>query len=296
MFKENKTYNIKLLKKIGEGSYGIIYLSNNKSITLKILLYDDKPLLEDNNRSYNEYDLVEEFINKKLSFNQIFALAENINTVKVNSITFKKGTKIFFMPYLISIYDYYQVIGKHFFSKEIYLLKYMKKICEIHKEIEKMDYLNLDLKGGNIMINANEELVLIDYGFFIKYEPNKYFKPKVEYYCWCFDKIKQDELHSFLIGVFILEIIYDKSIYHIKNRTELITLIEKEEFKKSYSDKFRNLLRKCFFKGVNLDEFENEINKIMELGNTGDRKNLATLYSYICEKKQIEDYNYNAYD
>ena len=172
----------------------------------------------------------------------------------------------------------------------------MKKLCGIHKDIEKLGYLNVDLKGGNVMVDSNENLVLIDYGFFIKYVPEEHFVPKEKYYCWCFDKLRQKYMHSFLIGMFILEIIYDMKIYKVKDKIDVMSLIAKEEIRKYYSHKFIFLLRKCLVVGATLDEIDKEIDNNIEYRVIGDRKDLPTLYSYICEKHNIKDYKKDAYD
>jgi len=222
-YKENQKLELSLLKKIDEGSYGIVYFIKNDHI-LKIFKNStlDNTIFEESNNiipvKYENRELIFylKYINNENKFKNIvniYAIGISKNILQDKTLIFHKNSYFIILPFCI---PFYKVINTYNFPliDNINGIKFsiniMKKLLEISYFLEeKYNLINLDFKINNIMFNE-KLLVVLDFSLIKNNDNKEYnFRKISRYYIWPYEnKILLDKIPSYSICINGLEILF----------------------------------------------------------------------------------------
>jgi len=188
---EKKFIKIKILKKIGEGSYGVVFLLNNdhvikifKNSTLKNTILTESNYLIPIKNENRELIFYYKYIDEKKENNYIINLyaigiikdiiIDNLNNIELNSY-------FIILPLCTSFYNTYNIFNTELINKKNginFTLKIMKRIIQISEFLEtKYNIVNLDFKLNNFMFTNNnnnlDNLIMLDFSITKKKNKNK---------------------------------------------------------------------------------------------------------------------------
>jgi serine/threonine protein kinase len=146
---ENKLKKIKIIKKIGEGSYGLVFLLNNdhvikifKNSTIKNTLLTESNYLIPIKNENRELIFYYKYIDEKKENNYIIdlyaigiikdAIIDNINNIEMNSY-------FIILPLCTSFYNTYDIFNTQLINKRNginFTLKVMKRLIQISQFLE----------------------------------------------------------------------------------------------------------------------------------------------------------------
>lgn len=246
----NKYYKLKLLEKIGEGSYGIIY-EINKNYVIKIF----KNSLITNNIT-NETDSIIPLNNENREISFFMSYLKNntkntnfiidvkaigilIDDYNIHNLIIKKNSFFMILPSCISIYKLLHLWKSPLINNkdgvEI-VLNIMKRLIDIQIYLyNNYNIINLDLKMDNFMIQKDNKLLIdniinIDLGL-IKTKNNNNYQFNYKYVIWpTSENVKLEKIPSYSICINGLEILLGKEFIE-KNKTN--NLIDKLYFLKN---------------------------------------------------------------
>lgn len=157
-----------IIKIIGEGRYGIVYLaedSHSKKYVMKQLKKD----MLDKTRSKLYYECE---ILRKLNDHRFpkFIGSYNYN-----------GTEGYILEYIYGK-DFYEILAKddyRFSKSEIYNIA--EELIDIIVILQENSIVHRDIRTSNVILNENKDLVLIDFGLARYIDDNKYLK-EIDYW------------------------------------------------------------------------------------------------------------------
>ena len=179
-------YTYKIEKVLGQGTFGITYLATTYikvdgalgSLQTKIQVAIKEFFMRDiNGRNENTVTCSNNgglYVDYKHKFAKEAENLSNLNhkgVVKVLERFETNNTIYYSMEFCEggSLNDYIEKAGK---LSEEDTLEYTKQIAEALRNMHEKKMLHLDLKPANIMLRANGELVLIDFGLSKQYDEN----------------------------------------------------------------------------------------------------------------------------
>lgn len=231
---ENEYKNILVKNKIGEGSYGIVFLIENDHIMkiFKNSLFNKTILTESNylipiKNENRELIFYYKYINDKKENNYIInlysiGLIKNEIKDKTKNITNIFGYNSYFiiLPLCQSFYNIYNINNIPLIDKNngiAFTLLVMKRLGEIAYFFEKKyNLINLDFKLSNFMfttknnyLNNLNNLVMLDFSIIKKNNKKKYIIEK-KYYIWpnLYNNILIETLPSYSICINGLELLF----------------------------------------------------------------------------------------
>jgi serine/threonine protein kinase len=297
IFTENELYKIEIIKKIGSGSYGYVFISSFYNLVVKILDGEDKGYYTDK----SEYDICNHLIESKDApelFCKYYAIGHITKSYTFNEPdvkVFPKYSQIILMPYYVSFDKYLGKVNRYVFAKEVYLCNLALKILESQLYFFNLGYINLDIKFANIMFDFQDKIKLIDFGM-CKYR--KKLDDKIEildkYYIWPLHKnVTYDKLIPYMVGILLLEIIFGSKVYSIKSKgssylTSLLIEIQKSI---QYSKEFKKLLYNIIHLNMNLSESIEELKTIIVKYQFNICKDTPNIYSSLSSFEDIKNFD-----
>lgn len=221
-YRENKNSKIYIIKKIGEGSYGIVFLIKNNSVikifknsTLENTILNESNYLIPTKYENRELIFFLNYIKEKISENKyiinIFAIGLLKDVIINNNIKLNINSYFIILPQYIPFYSIYNIYNTSLIDKRNglnFTLNVMKKMTEISYFMEKkFNLINLDAKLSNFMFKDNKtnniiydkkhilslkddeitkmlnNLKMIDFSI-IKTKNNKKYNLSNKYYIW----------------------------------------------------------------------------------------------------------------
>ena len=266
----NKYYKLKLLEKIGEGNYGIIY-EISKNYVIKIF---KNSLITNNSNDESESIIPLNNENREISFFISYLKNKTTNTnfiidVKsigilvddytINNFIIKKNSFFMILPSCISIYKLLHLWKTPLINNkdgiEI-VLNIMKRLIDIQLFLyNNYNIINLDIKMDNLMIEKNNKLIIdniinIDLGL-IKTKNNNTYQFDCKYTIWpSSENIKLEKIPSYSICINGLEILLGKEFIE-KNKK--MSLIDKLFFLKN-NDEVYNIFYNGLLLKLNLKQ------------------------------------------
>ena len=225
-----KTYKLHLRKKIGEGSYGVIY-EINKNYVLKLFRnsYADVNQPDESSQiipfknENREINFFIQYIKSKQSKSNFFIDVKTIGIILINvtldNQLFKKKSYFMIMPECVSIHKLLNTWKKPLINNkngiEI-VLNIMKRIIDIQLLLYNQHKIyNLDIKLDNFMIESSKILAIdniinIDFGL-IKTKNQHLYNLHYDYHYWPKgDNIKLEKIPAYSLCVNGLEILFGK--------------------------------------------------------------------------------------
>ena len=274
---ENKNKNILVKNKIGEGSYGIIFLIDNDHVIkiFKNSLLNNTILTETNylipiKNENRELIFYYKYINDKKENNYIInlyaiGLIKNEIKDKTSNITQILGYNSYFiiLPLCKPFYNTYNIYNIPLIDKNngiTFTLIVMKRLIEISQFFEKKyNLVNLDFKLTNFMFSVKtnnlNNLVMMDFSIVKKINNKKYTIEK-KYYIWpniYNNNILIETLPPYSICVNGLELLFGhNNVLDLPNDTKInkyLKIIEKKN-KNVHNIFYNGLILK-----INTDKF-----------------------------------------
>ena len=276
---ENKYKKIKIIKKLGEGSYGLVFLLNNdhvikifKNSTIKNTILNESNYLIPIKNENRELIFYYKYIDEKKENNYIINLyaigiikdniIDNTNNIELNSY-------FIILPLCTSFYNTYKIYNTELINKKNginFTLKIMKRIIQISEFLEnKYNTINLDFKLNNFMFtnknNNLDSLIMLDFSITKKKTKIKY-NIDNKYYIWPkSNNILIEYLPSYSTCINGLELLFGhKSIINIRNNDKLdyYLRIIQEKDKNVYNIFFNGLILK-----INTENFLKILNPLI---------------------------------
>jgi hypothetical protein len=217
-YKENKYSKIYIIKKIGEGSYGIVFLIKNNSVikifknsTFENTILNESNYLIPTKHENRELMFFLNYIKEKIIENKyiinIFAIGLLKDVIVNNNIKLNINSYFIILPQYTPFYSIYNIYNTPLIDKKYglnFTLHIMKRMTEISYFIEnKYNLINLDSKLSNFMFKNNKSnnvmidkktllskeddlvknLKMIDFSI-IKTKNNKKYNVLNKYYIW----------------------------------------------------------------------------------------------------------------
>ena len=272
---EGKYKKLNIISKIGEGSYGIVYLLDNQhvikifknSTTENTLLNESNylvPLINENRELifYYQYKNNNNYIINLYAIGVIKdKLIDNIDT----------NSYFIILPYCISFYSIYNFLNKPLIHDKTgidFTLNVMKRLSQISNFLEsKYDYIYLDFKLNNFMFSKKsfdlEDLVMIDFSILKKKVKNKKFNITKHYYIWPKgDNILLENIPAYSISISGLELLFGyNKLLDFPNQNKINSFLKLIKSKNEY---LYNIFYNCIQLNINTDTLLKMINLFLQ--------------------------------
>ena len=168
----------KIEKVLGQGGFGITYLAEQTSLGRRVALKEffmEGLCNRDAATSYvtvpsaGSRELVERFRGKFIKEARQIATFENSHIVRVIDVFEDNGTAYYVMDYLDGK-SLEAIVREQGSLAEADAVKYIRNIADALSEVHARNFLHLDVKPANVMLNKNGEAVLIDFGISKHYD------------------------------------------------------------------------------------------------------------------------------
>ena len=266
----NKYYKLKLLEKIGEGNYGLIY-EINKNYVIKIFknslitnnINDESESIIPLNNENREISFFISYLKNKTTNTKFIIDVKSIGILlddyTINNLIIKKNSFFMILPSCISIYKLLNLWKTPLINNkdgiEI-VLNIMKRLIDIQLFLyNNYNIINLDVKTDNLMIEKKNKLIIdniinIDLGL-IKTKNNNTYQFDCKYTIWpTSENIKLEKIPSYSICINGLEILLGKEFIE-KNKK--MNLIDKLYFLKN-NDEVYNIFYNGLLLKLNLKQ------------------------------------------
>ena len=168
----------KIEKVLGQGGFGITYLAEQTSLGRRVALKEffmKEHCDREMSTSYvtvpsaGSRELVERFREKFIKEARQIATFENSHIVRVIDVFEDNGTAYYVMEYLDGK-SLEAIVREQGSLVEADAVKYIRDIADALSEVHARNFLHLDVKPANVMLNKNGEAVLIDFGISKHYD------------------------------------------------------------------------------------------------------------------------------
>lgn len=204
-YDENKMKKIIVVKKIGEGNYGLVFLLNNnhvikifKNSTLTNNILNESSFLLPIKNENRELIFYYKYINNKKESNfiiNLYGIGLIKDTLIDNNQTYDINSYFIILPYCISFYNNFNLYNSALLYKNNglnFTLNVMKRLLQISEFLENnYNIVNIDFKLKNCMFpektkNLNN-LIMIDFSI-IKNKSKKKYSIENKYYIWPYNE------------------------------------------------------------------------------------------------------------
>ena len=290
---------INLYKCIGSGSYGYIFLTDYNYV-VKVLIEESQEKTSQDLMDFLEPDVINKIISKDFAINcneyalgiigenekiETKCLQLNINSptcvIKKKSYVEKKNRRksfyiyrknfIIIMPHYLSFYDYLSVFStKRLFRNECVMCLIMNRLIVSVEELLSIGLINIDLKMNNVMIDNTDEIRIVDFGLTVSKERmTEYIDNDIKYYIWPKNKMTYSQVISYMLSMFILEIIYERKVYEFQRDDNKIfkNIIENFSEISWLSKQFKKILVKSLTDGLDYPKYRASMEEVFSKYN-----------------------------
>jgi len=314
-FNRDGEYIVNILKCIGSGSYGYIFLMDYNNYVMKILVDEE---IEESLTDYDEISIIDKIIdnkgleinNRKYAYGEIMTRGKE-NFVRKGSIFLNfnekdeknikssfiskngrrrifnlyQNNKVIIMPLFVSFYDY-KKLANVYIKKEKILFIFINCLIKSVDELLEMGLINIDLKMNNIMIDENNKLKIIDFGMILNSDKlDKKMEHNIKYYIWPNNRnFTYSMIISYMISVFILEIIYENNVYEFHRDSSMINFCVNNFLNSSiYSSEFKELIKQSLIDGLDFNKFKEKFYLFGE-----NERDIPNMYHIMLYNKGIK--------
>ena len=159
-------------KVLGQGGFGITYLacqvSLDRKVAVKEFFMKDLCNRDDNTSlvsvpSVGSRKTVESFRHKFIKEARLIASFNNGNIIHIHDVFEDNGTAYYVMEY-IDGKNLSSIVAERGALDEATAVRYVRQVSNALADIHNRNLLHLDVKPANIMLNAQGDVVLIDFG------------------------------------------------------------------------------------------------------------------------------------
>ena len=168
----------RIVRFIGSGGFGCTYEAEHVMLKKRVAIKEffmkdhcnrDATTSQVSISSQGAKELVESFKRKFIKEAQTIAALEHPNIVKIHDVFEENGTAYYAMEYIEggSLSDY---VAQHGPMSEQLALRYIGQIASALEYLHSRQMNHLDVKPGNILLNASNDAILIDFGLSKHYD------------------------------------------------------------------------------------------------------------------------------
>jgi len=226
---------IKLVKFIGSGSHGKVYLTDIANTVIKIYNTD-----VDNSSINMEYTIFKKLIeytvaekNYPTNFVKALGRGELTEDCEFDGNIHKSKEKFTMVPLYQKFYDIQNKL--HSLQQTDYIIDFISILLKVAVFLERqLKIVHLDIKTANLMYDHNKELILIDLGLIEKIQHgHEIYVPDKQYFIWPYESCFLVTIPVYSIAICVMEFFYGKlKIWQIQSIEE-VQLIVKDISKKS---------------------------------------------------------------
>lgn len=317
-------YQIKLLKCLGYGSYGYVFLTDLKNLTIKINFGDYKEHSLIGIVEYDEIFTVNKIINEKpkykincseYAFGTLLSKknVEGIDTINIivnkpeekqlssifksgknNKILFFEGNDVLLMPTYVSYYDYCKTLSSTFFKNEVVLIVLLRNLILSVEELKKIGLVNIDVKLNNMMIDDNNNLKIVDFGLVKDISKwNKTFDSlDIDYYLWPKNKCNLSQMISYMLSMIIFEVLFEDKVFILQNKKyeQFNTYLDEFLELTNISTELKHLIYNSLKHYMSFEEFKEKFNNFFKKYE-GMHLTIPNLYHYVLYNKGVDIYS-----
>jgi hypothetical protein len=279
-YEESKYKKLNIINKLGEGSYGFVFLLDNTHVIKIFKNSNDKNtiLIESNyllpiQNENRELIFYYKYKNQKKEHNYIINLY-SIGIIRDKIIDKNKNIELnsyfIILPYCIPFYNIYNILNKPLINNKNginFTLNVMKRLSEISKFFElKYGYINLDFKLNNFMFSKNSsdlnDLIMIDFSIIKNSINKKIYNINNKYYIWPYgNNINIDNIIPYSISVNGLELLFGyNKLKDFPNKDKINKFLK---IIHSKNIKLYNIFYNCLYLNYNIDNLIKSINTIV---------------------------------
>ena len=162
----------RIIKVLGQGGFGITYLAEQVTLDRRVAVKEFfmKDLCNRDNDSSAVYvgsvgsrETVERFRQKFLKEARLIASLDNPHIIRIIDVFEENSTAYYVMEYLEGE-SLYALVSSKGALPEIVAVEYICQVANALMTVHLKNFLHLDVKPANIMLNKRGEAVLIDFG------------------------------------------------------------------------------------------------------------------------------------
>ena len=222
--KENTILTIRTVRKINEGAYGVIYLTNYNKLVIKII----------------KHNSVSHFINEVSIFYKLKKIDKHeypkhlIKYIGFGTILDSEKNKyikcnVLFMNQYNNFYNLYpelKIVPLIFFEDyKKFIIIFLYKLLIINYFFEqKLDSVNIDIKLNNILSDGGD-IVMIDLGMLVKLDQTFIYN-KTQNEIWPVGKTEIKYIPNYSIGKIILYLLFHYKKYSIELDNEVKIILK----------------------------------------------------------------------
>ena len=174
-FKENSLLQggkYKIVRHISSGGFGNTYEGVHTMMDTRVAIKEFFPKMfcnRDENTSHitvatqSNRELVDKLRKKFIEEAKAIFKMNHPNIVKVHDIFEENGTAYYVMDY-IDGKSLHQIVNERGALPETEAVGYIRQVADALKYVHSLNRLHLDVKPGNVIVDANGHVVLIDFG------------------------------------------------------------------------------------------------------------------------------------
>jgi hypothetical protein len=251
---ENKIKKIIVKKKIGEGSYGLVFLLNNnhvikifKNSTLKNTILNESSFLLPIKNENRELIFYYKYINNKKENNfiiNLYAIGLIKDTIIDKSENYETNSYFIILPYCISFYNNFNIYNSALLHKNNglnFTLNVMKRLVQISEFLEtNYNIINIDFKLNNFMFSEKSKnlnnLIMIDFSI-IKNKSKKKYNIENKYYIWPYNEnVSLEYIPPYSICINGLELLFGHDeVIQLPNKNKMNYFLKNIQNKNSYA-------------------------------------------------------------
>ena len=200
-----------------------------------------------------------------------------------------ESDKVILMPLFVSFYDYYSVFRKHLQNEKV-LCNIVKLLIDGTEELLSLGFINIDLKMNNVMVDKNNRLKIIDFGLVVSEKRIKESMDfNIKYYIWPRDNnFTFGMVLSYMVVVFVLEVLYEDSVFSLHKKNNLISIIENNiKITRYFSDNFKEIIISVLKDGIEYTDFKNRMQPLFDKYEIKEGK-IPDLYSLLLWNKGLD--------
>jgi len=219
---------IELIKFLGSGAYGTVYLTNIENIVIKI--FETVTNIDKISLEYKIFEKLIEYSNKETyPHNLVRAMGRGIllSGFVHEQNKHYAGDRFILIPYYKKFYDVN--IDRRKLREESFILDFISDLLRVCLFLEKkLNYIHLDIKTSNVMYNKNNKLILIDLGLVEKIRTGKeIFVPDKDYFIWPYDNCFLVTVPVYSIAICVIEFYFGKlKVWKIDSSNEVDLFVD----------------------------------------------------------------------
>lgn len=206
--------SLRTIRKINEGKYGSVYLTNYEDYVIKILKNIPSNHFLTEIEAFNKLKKITNYPPNLVKYIACGKVSEcdKVNYKNKNVLVMKKYNEFF------TLYPELKSIPLIFYNDyKPFIIKFIYKLLNINKFIEdELNAVNIDIKLHNIMTD-NKDIIVIDLGMLIEYKKEGVIIENLSnYIIWPYGKTNLKYIANYSVAIVAMYILFKNKKYDIE--------------------------------------------------------------------------------